>query len=274
MSESTQVVMSVDMELMGPNHPIKAIGAAITLQPSNQRVAEFKVALVTNTYKGQTAKEYWMHPDNAKMRSFIFSAIMDLSDREVIFRNCGFDFHCLKQFWLKHIPLLRELDNCAVPYNRAISQFLWFYEQQSRQFGDSLIVVSDNPAVDMALVNKILAQRNLLPVSYSRPGCYRDIIDVRMLIKGIMGVTDPKDTTYIKKFCDHFHLPFPKTNHDPLADALKMAQLYGYVLRVCRQKQVSKSSSPLPAPLPPVSQSDPAHISTFVTTPPIVPTLH
>ena len=225
-----QVVFSLDLELFGPLHPIKAIGAAVTLQPEQTVLAKFKVSILTKDWHGKTCDQFWK--ENPHMADLVRRKATP-DQEKTFFSNCGFEYHCLKNFWLRFPNLLGSLDIGAVPFQMAVKQLCWFYDKQAKQFGDRLVVIGDNPALDIGIINNIFLNKNRLPLSYRAPGIFTEILDVKMLIRGLLGVHDPQDRRYIGKFLQKFNLRLPTPDHDPLNDAIRIANLYGYYLQVC-----------------------------------------
>lgn len=228
-------VMTVDLELFGPNRAIKAIGAAVTLQPSNQCLAKFKVSIKTHFWKRQPASVYW----TPKMKQLVYNHVKQPYYQELLFKQAGMDYRCLRYFWLKNLSLLDELEKTAIPFHQAISQFIYFYQIQQQLHGQHLVIASDNPGIDIGLLNTILRTKNCLPLHYRSNGSYREIEGVRSLIKGHLGVVDSRDTKFFLRFCHMYGFYLPKTNHDPLDDALRIAFLYGKYILVNRYKYAS-----------------------------------
>lgn len=220
-------VLTVDLELLRPGKDcVKAIGACLTYEPGHVVAEQFKVVIETNKWKGQTCDEFWRaHPEMV-----VEVQKLPLGDQKVIFANCGFEYSCLKNFWFKHVQLLRELDKQAVPLSTALDQFIWFYQKVTSLAGNELRVATDNPACDIATLDHFLAKRNILPMSFRSSGVHRSIQDVKALIKGHMN--SPHDRHIVSKFLKRYNLPKPTIDHDPLHDALHIAQLYGYFLTV------------------------------------------
>ena len=225
---ASQIIFSIDLELFGPTNPIKAIGMAVTRQPENEVLAEFKACIQTSEWRGQSAAQFWA--DNKTMTRLVRSRVPE-KYRHLFFQNCGFEYHCLKNFWVRRFKLLESLESSAVPFQTAVKQFLWFYDAQTKQYGSNVVVVSDNPAMDIGQMDAILRQKGRLPLQYRRAGLFSEILDVKMLIRGLMHISDPRDSTYIQKFltCFKHNLAYP--DHDPLNDALWIAHLYGLYLQ-------------------------------------------
>ena len=77
--------MALDLELLGPLHPIKAIGACLTLEPSHTIIEQFKVSICTNRWEGMSAEEFWAK--NKGMAQLVETKA-DKKYHDLLFSNC------------------------------------------------------------------------------------------------------------------------------------------------------------------------------------------
>ena len=91
------------------------------------------------------------------------------------------DFSTL-QWWVKQNDKAREAFDGGIPWQRAMSNFSWFYSQMVNQYGD-LKVWAKPPRFDVAILEFAMKQAGL-----TIPWNHRNVLDLRTLIY----LKDPK----------------------------------------------------------------------------------
>lgn len=78
----------------------------------------------------------------------------------------GWEPRCLAEFWSQHADLKASIERDAIDAKRAMVGFACWLNLMDLLYGDRLVLLTDNPAFDVAWINLYLSQYTLRPSLY------------------------------------------------------------------------------------------------------------
>ncbi|MBP9692621.1 MAG: hypothetical protein KBD90_04740 [Alphaproteobacteria bacterium] len=141
---------------------------------------------------------------------------------------------CLKEFWRKNKKIYAFVQQNAISPLMAMEQFDQFLTQVETTYPE-LILVSDNPGLDIAWLNLYLAQyTDRLSLSYAANQTYRTIWDTQSMQKVLLSQRGDFDSTcgLPKKLGFKSKWVY---DHNPLNDARTIADFFNQTVKEMRK---------------------------------------
>jgi len=113
----------------------------------------------------------------------------------------------------------------------AVQKLSAFVNQQFRRF-PQLVVVGDNPSVDIGVIDRLFEERNLLPLQKRGPKFFF-ILDLRCLVTGLLRQRHA-NVNLIHYFAKCYGCQ-RKDVHNPVEDALYWCAVYGAYLKATKK---------------------------------------
>jgi hypothetical protein len=143
---------------------------------------------------------------------------------------------CMVEFWQKNMELWHEIDRNAIPANQAFREFADYLDAVYEDYGDSLVILSDNPCYDLARLDLGLerfVQR--LPVRYSPKGDYTCVCDPSEQMTALPKKIAQEIRENANKLC-------PAT-HWPSEDATNIFYQYHFVRKAIGEQSEQSAQS-------------------------------
>ena len=147
--------------------------------------------------------------------------------------NRIYEEQCLKEFWLQNQRVYDFVQQNAVPPLKAMEEFYGFLTHVETSYPD-LILVSDNPSVDITWLNLYLAEyTDRSPLNYSNTETYRIIWDTHSMQKVLLSQRGDLES----------NLDLPEKlgfkskwvhDHTPLNDARTIADFFNQTVKEVR----------------------------------------